>query len=232
MTKTAHSSWRFPGMHADERVLYAARHHPIRMVRGLLYSVGTALAVYLVASQLQRVAPDSADVSILRAELGGYFLSLLMLAWVLLEYFSARVFITDRRIMRLELSPAGYIKKRGLFWNDVAKTKSWHRNIILRWFNIGTVKITPTIYFNEEIRLPDMYYFEDLANYIDKIVYTYRTTPDKLSAIRPFVTKPKWKRYPLDGTEGPDVPKRLRRPRPGRRRPQPSDNADAAGNCS
>jgi len=43
----------------------------------------------------------------------------------------------------------------------------------------------------EDVRITDVYYFEDLANYIDKILFTFKNTPAEVANLKPFVPKPK-----------------------------------------
>ncbi len=47
---------------------------------------------------------------------------------------------------------------------------------------------------HEDVRVTDVYYFEDLANYIDKILFTFKNTPGDIAAIKPFVPHPKGQR--------------------------------------
>ena len=42
--------------------------------------------------------------------------------------------------------------------------------------------------------LTHVYYYRDLGNYIDKILYTYKQKPKEMKKIKPFVEKPKGQR--------------------------------------
>ena len=89
-------------------------------------------------------------------------------------------------------------KKRALFWGEVTKAKG-SANFFQRLINIGTLEVVP--FFLEDIGsidLPYTYYFEDLASYIEKLVYYFKTKPEALANVRPFVAKPKGQRYQDD----------------------------------
>jgi hypothetical protein len=47
----------------------------------------------------------------------------------------------------------------------------------------------------DDIQLKDVYYYRDLGNYIDKILFTYKQKPADITNIRPFVPKPRGERY-------------------------------------
>ena len=47
----------------------------------------------------------------------------------------------------------------------------------------------------DDIELNDVYYYRDLGNYIDKILFTYKQKPREMDEIRPFVPKPRGERY-------------------------------------
>ena len=47
----------------------------------------------------------------------------------------------------------------------------------------------------EDVSVGHVYYYGDLANYIDKIIYTFKTKPSEIQSVRPFVPKPAGKRF-------------------------------------
>jgi hypothetical protein len=47
----------------------------------------------------------------------------------------------------------------------------------------------------DDIEIKNVYYYRDLGNYIDKILFTYKQKPAEVDNIRPFVPKPKGERY-------------------------------------
>ncbi|NMC63721.1 MAG: hypothetical protein GYA55_11215, partial [SAR324 cluster bacterium] len=53
----------------------------------------------------------------------------------------------------------------------------------------------PVMIPGEEITIPYVYYFGDLASYIDKIIYLEKAKPEEIATLRPFVPKPRGERY-------------------------------------
>ena len=56
---------------------------------------------------------------------------------------------------------------------------------------IGTIDVEPQLAEHEDVRVTDVYYFEDLANYIDKILFTFKNSPAEIATLKPFVPKGK-----------------------------------------
>jgi hypothetical protein len=87
-----------------------------------------------------------------------------------------------------------FVTKRALFWNEALKAKAYASNIFFRSFKIGTIDVEPQLAEHEDVRVTDVYYFEDLANYIDKILFTFKNKPEDIASIKPFVPKVKGQR--------------------------------------
>ena len=84
--------------------------------------------------------------------------------------------------------------KRALFWSETLKAKAYAPNMIFRMLKVGTIDVEPQLADHEDVRITDVYYFEDLANYIDKILFTFKNKPTDVAAIKPFVPKAKGQR--------------------------------------
>ena len=61
---------------------------------------------------------------------------------------------------------------------------------------MGTLKFESEFgYGSEDIRMPYTWYYEDLANYVEKILHLNKTKPDEIAKLHLFVPKPKGQRY-------------------------------------
>lgn len=185
----------FDGQQEDERVLYVIRMHPVKRIihiaQGLLCCV---LLLAIVTLVLDIVAADKTYLTVLLSLITLLF----FVAWVWYGEHYMHVFktvITDRRIVRIEFAFPFFKKKRALFWNEVAKVKTTAPSILFSLSKIGSLTIQPLLVPNEEIHIPYVYYFADLANYIDKILYVRKNKPEDADSLRPFVPKPKGMRY-------------------------------------
>jgi len=116
-------------------------------------------------------------------------------------------YITDRRIVRFEPTTLFATNPRSLSWDEVVKVKTYPPNAIWKQMAIGSVVIhartsirtaedTPIgTVTADDIEINDVYFYKDLGNYIDKILFTYKKRPKEMDSIRPFIPKPKGQRY-------------------------------------
>lgn len=184
----------FDGQQEGERILYTVTPHAvtkqIAIIRTLFLSIFFIFVLWMIAS----IVPS---ISGLLRTLGILFGLLLLVVgtwWNVKIYNKARTYITDRRIIRFDVVSPFFTTKRALFWNEALKTKAYAPNILFRWMKIGTIDVEPQLSDHEDVRVTDVYYFEDLANYIDKILFTFKNKPEDIAAMHPFVPKPKGER--------------------------------------
>lgn len=185
----------FHGQQEGERVLYSFSPHPIgtwlKLIKPTIYGIGMAGAGYFLSKFF---GPRSLSVSnaLYVGAVIGWTISLW---WRLKSQRFARTFITDRRIVRFEIAFPGMTRKRALFWTNGFKCKAIPEILPLRLFKLGTLKITPSLGADEDISCDYVSYCDDLANYIDKILFCVKHSPQEMQTLRPFVKKPKGQRY-------------------------------------
>lgn len=195
---------QFPGQQDGERVLYVVTPHALRKYLGIfrvLMLVAAAVYLWDLASIRfeDRIAPENVS--------WGYaaiaVLGLGFVWWTHRSYNVARAYITDRRVIRFEAVFPNLEKRRALFWSEVTKAKGTAKNFLWRMINVGTVEVMPFVSEVENIELPYSYYFEDIASFIDKLVFLRKSKSEDLDKVRPFVPRPKGKRYPLENEQHP-----------------------------
>lgn len=176
---------QFDGQQEGERILFEI--HPHKMVK--------QLAIIKIAA--------IAFLFFIIGAITGLFLPGLLIATLILvigiwwnnkAFADTHAYVTDRRIMRFERVSPLLVTKRALFWNEAMKAKAYQPNLILQKFNIGTLVVEPQISGEENVVVPHIFLAEDLANYIDKILFTFKNTPGEVANIRPFVPKPRGQR--------------------------------------
>ncbi len=179
----------FDGQQEGERVLYEITPH--RVVEGFLIGriVLTATLFFgiilIIGSQT-----DSMHVSLFGAV---FVLAALFLAfwWTKTRSKYSRAYITDRRFVRFEKVTPFALSKRALFWNEVLKAKAFEPNLLLKSYNVGTLIVEPQVQTEENIVIPHVEYAEDLANYIDKLLYLFKNDLTSIASVKPFVPKPR-----------------------------------------
>lgn len=187
----------FDGQQEGERILHELHQHPIAkyfaITRGVLLSFSLVLVLLIIASVVPAARGALTTISIML----GLILMFASVWWNTKVYHLSRTYITDRRIMRFDVVSPFYQTKRSLFWNEALKAKGYAPNLLWRMLGIGTVEVSPHMDQHENVIIPSVAYFEDLANYIDKILFTYKQTPSALPDFKPFIAKPRWKRGSL-----------------------------------
>lgn len=182
----------FEGQQSDERILTEIRSYALSKYIAIAKIIALSIFFYLVLSTISNIT----TLPILKT--AGLFFSLILLTtgiwWNNLVYAKDRTYITDRRIIRFDQVSPFFQTKRELFWSEALKAKGYAPNILFRMMKVGTLEIDPIMGEKENVVIKDVYYFEDLANYIDKILYTFKNKPVEISTITPFVPKPKGQR--------------------------------------
>lgn len=184
----------FEGQQEGERVLYVIRPHPIAKQLAIARLVFLAVFFFAVLWVIGTIVPSAAML----LELIGLLLAIILLVvgiwWNHTIHEKAKTYITDRRIIRFDVVSPFFMTKRALFWNEALKAKAYAPNFLFRSMKIGTIDVEPQLADHEDVRVTDVYYFEDLANYIDKILYTFKNTPAEIASLKPFVPKAKGQR--------------------------------------
>lgn len=189
----------FPGQQTDEHVLYEVHPHIVSLYMSLAKITALALFLLITLLFLSKAFMFFGVVSFIAAA------ALLGIgSWVSYESFRRSVtYITDRRVIRFEAATPFATNSRALTWDEVVKVKTFPRNVLWKMMKVGTIIIhakstyvhtheqtRENVYTNDDLDLEYVYYYKDLGNYIDKILYTYKHSPHEVAQMRPFVPKP------------------------------------------
>ena len=184
----------FDGQQSGEKVFTVIRPHISHFYISFTITIVCFIIVLAILLSITSYIPAVAyTVNMIGA--GASILILIIASWWLWKTQSEdKTYITDRRIIRFDVVTPFFTNKRALFWNEILKVKAYAPNMIMRLLKVGTLQIEPVAAEAESIVIPDVYYHEDLANYLDKILFTFKNTPSGMFTIKPFVAKPKGKR--------------------------------------
>jgi hypothetical protein len=188
------NSIMFDGQQSDERILYTIFPHPFTKNISLIKIIILAVLFLIMFFVISTVAIPIANFIRLIGLIGSFGFFIVALWWTNAMYQKSVCYITDRRIIRFEMISPFYMTKRALFWNEALKAKGYSTNILYRTFNIGSVQVEPTIAEHENVYVGDVFMYNDVANYIDKILFTFKNKPAEVSELKPFVAKPKGQR--------------------------------------
>ena len=195
----------FFGKQEGERILFVVQPHPLSLTFKLFKIYIVAFAVFFVLAIL------GTQLMLLNVFLLGGLTVAIIIAVIgtkIVTDYQGRdiAYITDRRLMRFDPTTLFATNPRSLTWDEVVKVKTYPPNAIWKQLAIGNVVVhartparpdehTPGAVAADDIELKDVYYYKDLGNYIDKILFTYKQKPKEMDTIRPFIAKPKGERY-------------------------------------
>lgn len=197
----------FYGMQEGERILYMVRPHPlattIKLVKVFAVALIIAIALILIGTVFETARGVFVTFGLL------LFITINIIGTKIISDWQKRevAYITDRRLVRFEPTTLFATNSRTLAWDEVVKVKTYPPNFILKQMAIGNVVVhartsirtaedTPIgTVTADDIEIKNVYFYKDLGNYIDKILYTYKQTPQGVRDIRPFVPKPRGQRY-------------------------------------
>lgn len=197
----------FYGQQEGERILFVVRSHPLPVALKFAQVYLVSLGIIVIFLLISNTFPTIKGLFTLL----GFFLGIgfgIIGSKVLANSQKKGIsYITDRRIVRFEPTTFVATNIRTLSWDEVVKVKTFAPNMLWKQMAIGNVVIhaRTTVRTAEEdakgavtaddIELKDIYYYRDLGNYIDKILFTYKQRPKEIANIKPFVLKPAGERY-------------------------------------
>jgi len=196
----------FYGQQDGERILYVIRSHKIALIQNLIKVYFAALAVLTVFALIGYQTMGKTNPFTLAG-----FLLAAVIAFVgsLIAKISDKRsinYITDRRIIRFEPTTIFATNTRSLTWDEVVKVKTYPPNFLLKQLAIGNIVIharttvrpigedKPDTVTVDDIEMKYVYFYRDLGNYLDKILFTYKRKPKEIDLIKPFVAKLKGQR--------------------------------------
>lgn len=185
---------QFDGQQTDERIFSVLVPHPFAKYVALVRLVLLALFFFLILQLIGFVVPAiAAPMRVASIVLSGILL-IVGIWWNQTVYGKSKTFITDRRIIRFEVMTPFFTTKRALFWNEALKAKGYAPNIFWKMLKIGKVRVEPQLAEGEDVLVHDVSLYDDVANYIDKILFTFKNKSADVAAIHPFIPKPKGQR--------------------------------------
>lgn len=183
------STIEFDGQQAGERVLSTITPHRLAHTIAIIKLFFLCIFFYSILVFISYTVPVIQTAIRLVGFSLGFLTFLAGLLWNKKVYLLSKTYITDRRIIRFEIVSPFVVTKRALFWNEALKAKGYAANMLFRTLGIGIVEVEPHLSDRENVRVTDVYLFEDIANYIDKIIYTFNNERSELANIKPFIPK-------------------------------------------
>lgn len=195
----------FYGQQAGEKILYVIRPHIVTLYIALV-KLAIAVAVILFAMVIAANVLPSLQQTVLAAGVVGSVLVGGVGLWITLSGKSI-AYVTDRRIVKFDPAAPFATNIRSLSWEETVKVKTFSHNLFLKQMKIGTVLIhakstiastdvtkKENVTTDDDVEIHHVYYYRDLGNYIEKILYLYKKHPKEIAELPTFVPKPRGKR--------------------------------------
>lgn len=206
----------FYGRQTGERILYVARPYPLAILTLLikfLAAAGMVMILTLAAGRQIFLEKYAFDI----AMGGGVAAAAITGAGLWITDTARRknvAYVTDRRIVKFEAINPFATAIRSLSWEEAVKVKTPPTNFIWKQLMVGTVvvhakttvasidltknaerSLTENIVTDDDVEVKQVYFYRDLANYIEKILFLYKKHPKEVTELKPFVPRKKGERY-------------------------------------
>lgn len=200
----------FYGQQTGERILYVIRPYPPALAAMLVkFILAAGVVMLLVTAAGRQVFLSRYQLEIATA--GGSAAALIFGAGLWITDTVRRkniAYVTDRRIVKFEATNPFATSIRSLSWEEAVKVKTPPTNFIWKQLMVGTLVVhakttvasidltkTENIVTDDDVEIKHVYFYRDLANYIEKILFLYKKRPKEISELVAFVPKMKGLRY-------------------------------------
>lgn len=195
---------RFPGQASDERVLYVSREHSLFLVFRLLFVLLAGLSIILVSAILNQMLTrvfHSQLLSIILLPILLVFLLFMIIGawWVFTLWKKSVAIVTNKRLIKFIYTTPFNRYNMSLPLEMIVDTSSHNRGFLSSYLKIGTItarssasssgvatsdvsRVNKKYFYLENIQ-----YFEDLQQYLNKLINTLHKQPEKLVNFRPFL---------------------------------------------
>ena len=197
----------FYGKQENEKILYVVKPHQIAILVSLvkiyLIAIVVCVALIVLGTLIEGTSGIFAASGIIL-----FLIIILIGTKVTLDWQARNIsYITDRRIVHFEPTTLFATNSRTLAWDEAVKVKTFPPNLIWKQMAIGNVVVHARTPIHpsgqddseglsvDDIELKNVYFYRDLGNYIDKILFTYKQMPAEIVNMRPFILRPKGERF-------------------------------------
>ena len=195
---------RFPGQATEEKILYVTREHRLFLIIRLLFVLGIALAIVLATSLLTNALGNIFGRNFMGVVLPVVFLlmgafALIGSYWVFAQWQKSVAILTDQRLTKFIYTTPFNRYTMSLPLEMIVDTSCNNKGLLSSWLKIGTltarssasssgVATDDTNRINKKyFYLENVKYFEDLQQYLSKILSLLHKEPAKLAKMRPFI---------------------------------------------
>ena len=195
---------RFPGQASDEKILYITREHPLFLFSRLLFVLIAGSTIVLASIILNRTMSQVLDNQILSIiillMLMFFFLFMLIGSWWVFSLWKKSLaIVSNKRLIKFIYTTPVNRYNMSLPLEMIVDTSCHNRGLLSSYLNIGSItarssasssgvatddisRVNKKYFYLENIQ-----YFEDLQQYLNKLINILHKQPQELSNFRPFI---------------------------------------------
>lgn len=180
----------FPGMNTGEKILFATRESIIILwIRRIVLAIIIATLVLLSLLLLQFLERLSFSlglvyplvfVIVMLVALGGYW-------WIGETYRKSIFIITTRRLTKIIYTTPFTWYQFSLGLDEIADTGSYSSSYFEALFNLGYFVARSGAAAIKNFKIINITFAADLHNYVNKLLYVFKHTPESVNEFRPFI---------------------------------------------
>lgn len=191
---------KFPGQASDERILYVTREAPVMLQLRLAGLAAAVLMLLLGALWLPKYLTMFGQMTVALAEFLGLLIAALFLSvggWWLWSLWRKSVFIlTNRRLTKFIYTTPWNRYHLSLNLDKIEDTGAYARGYFQALTGVGTFTARSGAgnRADKYFFIDNVHAYEDLANYVNKLLFHFERNMEKLDSFRPFIPHLKGKR--------------------------------------
>ncbi len=179
----------FPGMNTGEKILFLTRESIIIFKLRLVALVGVVGVIcglgFLIVSWLHRLAPLNWLTIPVVLFAGGTFLGGL---WWMSETYRKSIFIiTTRRLTKIIYTTPFTWYQFSLGLDEIQDTGSYSSSYLEAFLGLGYFVARSGAAAIKNFKIVNISFAQDLHNYVNKLLYTFKHHPTKVDLFRPFI---------------------------------------------
>jgi len=185
---------RFPGQASDERILYVGRESAIMLYLRLAFVFVAALMLTAVAmliiSTLSNFLGNPVTILSLTALILGFLFGMIGAWWMYTTWKKSIFVITNRRLTKFIYVTPWNRYNLSVTLDMIEDTGAYSRGYFQALLHIGTFTARSAAGNREEkyFFVDNVEHGEDLANYVNKVLFMFKHDVSKLDTFRPFVS--------------------------------------------
>lgn len=188
----------FPGKAEDEKILYVTREAPLAigvrmsifsLVVGIAMMIGTVMMAYT-----GKTLGFNTSMIVMLVLLLGAITMFGGLAWMWSVYRKTMFIITTRRLTKFIHTTPWTRYQMSLGLDKVIDSAAYSKGYLQAMFGLGTFVARSSAGNIKNFKIENIYYAEDLHNWMNKLMFLFSKNVDELDTFRPFVAKGMGKR--------------------------------------